>query len=146
MYLKHWLKYLFNVFKAYRWCTSLGIAILLDNCTRQFFRENQMTHPIFVTTLLQIGICTNMEHPSALAHRTKIWESFQYDIQKKILILPRENSDTLFSYLSLCFMVCNLLSPPQPLHASKNISTLLLFFLLTALNLRIGKMLIYLLM
>lgn len=31
----------------------------------------------------------NLEHPSALAHRTKIWESFQHDIQK-ILILYEE--------------------------------------------------------
>lgn len=85
-----------------------------------------MTHPVFATTLLQIGMCTNMEHPSALAHRSKIWESFQHDIQKKISILPQGNSDTFPSYLSLCFMARNLLS--LSLHHSKYTSLFLFFF------------------
>lgn len=36
-----------------------------------------------------------MARPSAAAHRSKDWESFQYDIQKKTVNLPRGRSDTL---------------------------------------------------
>lgn len=59
-----------------------------------------------------------MEHPSALTHRTEIWESFQYDIQKKILMLPREVV-TQSLFLSLCFMACDLLFPSLSQHPSK---------------------------
>lgn len=40
-----------------------------------------------------------MAHPSASAHRSKDWESFQYDIQKKTVNLPRGE------------VTCSLLSP-----------------------------------
>lgn len=36
-----------------------------------------------------------MARPSAAAHRSKDWESFQYDIQKKTVNLPRGRSDML---------------------------------------------------
>lgn len=74
-----------------------------------------MTHPIRVTTLLQTGIRTNMEHPSALAHKLRFGILF---IQMKVVILPRGTTDTL-SRLSRCFTACDVLSPSLSHYPSK---------------------------
>lgn len=57
-----------------------------------------------------------MVHPSASAHRSKDWESFQCDIQKKTVNLPRGRSDMLplispshggwLSFLGLALPLC----------------------------------------
>lgn len=57
-----------------------------------------------------------MAHPSASAHRSKDWESFQYDIQKKTVNLPRGRSDMLPLVSPSHGGRLSLLGPALPLH------------------------------
>ena len=86
---------------------------------RNSFRQLQKTvlqrksndHPIRATTLLQTGICTNMEHPSALAHKLRFGILF---IQMKISILPWGTTDTLIFLVSrhvMCSLLLYLIIP-----------------------------------
>lgn len=80
-----------------------------------------------------------MAHPSASAHRSKDWESFQHDIQKKTVKLPWAKEWHAPSYLFIPWCAAHP-SPParQP---STYVLVFSLFSLLAAFNLWTEKVL-----